>query len=120
MKTRLSAAIALILMSGLVGQEALAQKGSRSVRYAFYVFDVSTHDHAQIDNGQLIVTAGSDTYIGLIGGRHAKAVVDIPSSVNSVTVTVDAPGFCAAPQTFTNIKDFCKNCLQVDVSPCVP
>ena len=120
MKTRLSAAVALILVSGLVSQEALAQKGSRSVRYVFYVWDVSINDHAQIDNGQLIVTAGSDTYIGLIGGRHAKAVVDVPSSVTDVSVTVDAPGFCAAPQIFTNIKDFCKNCLQVEVSPCLP
>ena len=120
MKTRLSAALTLILLSGIAGQDVLAQKGSRSIRYVFYVLDLSTGDHAQITNGQVIVTAGSDTYIGLIGGRHAKAVVELPSSVTSVTVTVDAPGFCGAPETFTNLSSFCKNCLQVEVSPCSP
>lgn len=120
MTTRLSAAVTLILLSGLVGQDVLAQKGSRNIRYVFYVYDLSTNDHAQITNGQVIVTAGSDTYIGLIGGRHAKAVVELPSSVTSVTVTVDAPGFCAVPETFTNLSAYCKNCLQVEVSPCSP
>ena len=120
MTTKLSATAALIVVLGLMGQEAFAQRGSRNVRRVFYVYDLTTNDHALITSGQVIVTAGSDTYIGLISGRHSKAVVEMPSSVTSVTVTVDAAGFCAPPQTFTNIDDLCRNCLVVDVTPCRP
>jgi hypothetical protein len=120
MTTRLSAAAALMLVFGLIGQETFAQKGSRTVRRVFYVSDLSTGAPAQITSGEVIVTAGSDVYIGTISGRHSKATVDMPSSVTSATVTVDAPGFCAQPQTYTNFDDFCRNCLAVYVSPCSP
>ena len=120
MKTRLSAIVALILLSGLVSQEALAQKGSKNTRYVFYVWDVSTDGFAQITGGQVVVTAGSDIYIGLIGGRHSSAIVEMPSSVSSASATVDAAGFCGQPQIFSSIASQCRNCLYLYVEPCSP
>jgi hypothetical protein len=120
MKLRLSAAAALMLLFGLIGQDTFAQKGSRTVRRVFYVFDLTTGAPAQITTGEVIVTAGSDVYTGSIGGRHSKATVEMPSSVTSVSVTVDAAGFCPQPQTYTNVDDYCRNCLAAYVSPCSP
>jgi hypothetical protein len=118
MKAKISAAVALILLSGLVGQEALAQKGSKNVRLVFYVWDVSTDDFAKITGGQVVVTSGSDSYIGLIGGRHSSAVVEVPATVSSASATVDAAGFCAQPQIFSSLNGQCRNCLYLYVEPC--